>query len=642
MNPAIEELNQLLILLKTEWEEDAAQYAAKVVHTPLQERRKEGMSWYPVVVTESGFGLGDKLYLEVEKTSEIYTPHNFGTGKAVALFSNSGEPKKRPTIQGVVAGAGFNRLKIIFNEEELPDWLDDGKLGIDLLFDETSYKEMESAVRKVKEAERNRIAQLRDILLGQGNPGFKPVKFTFQVPHLNESQNQAVQNVLLAEDVAIIHGPPGTGKTTTLVEAIIQTLKTEKQVLVCSPSNAAVDLLTEKLAARQVEVVRIGNPARVSEDMLQHTVDAKIQADKRYMWIKQMRRQADEFNRLAHKYKRHFGKAERDQRKMILAEARKLSKEANDTEKYITDSLFEKAQVITCTLVGAANRLLAGKRFPTVFIDEAAQALEPATWIPILKSDRVIFAGDHCQLPPTVKSQKAERGGLSTTLFEKCMARQQVSVMLNVQYRMHEKIMSFSSREFYHSNLKAHETVATQTLATDDWLSQPLIFIDTAGCSFEEKFNQQNQSVSNPEEANLLLRYINALLSHLEENALLQLPFRIGIITPYRAQVEYLQEHIQQYEKTNMYKHLIAVGTVDGFQGQERHIICISLVRSNNRNEIGFLQDIRRMNVALTRAKQMLIVIGDSATLANHPFYKNFIQYVEENNAYRSAWEWME
>jgi predicted DNA helicase len=357
-----------------------------------------------------------------------------------------------------------------------------------------------------------------------------------------------------------------------------------------------------------------------------------------------MRKQADEYNRLAHKYKRHFGKAEREQRKLILAEARKLSKEANTTEKYIIDSIFEKAQVITCTLVGAANRIMGNKLFQTVFIDEAAQALEPATWIPILKASRVVFAGDHCQLPPTVKSLKAGKEGLGVTLFEKCIARQQVAVMLNVQYRMHQDIMQFSNRVFYHNELKAHESVAQRVLGKDEWLAQPFTFIDTAGCGYEEKFNPQTQSVSNPEEANLLLRYLQELMSHIpyptEESIADNL--RIGIISPYRAQVEYLQENLPDYELLAASKAFISIGTVDGFQGQERDIICISLVRSNDRNEIGFLQDVRRMNVALTRAKMKLIVIGDSATLANHPFYKDFLSYVEEINAYKSAWEFME
>jgi predicted DNA helicase len=387
----------------------------------------------------------------------------------------------------------------------------------------------------------------------------------------------------------------------------------------------------------------VGNPARVSEDMLQHTVDVKVQADRNFHLIKQLRKQADEFNRMARRYKRHFGKAERDQRKLILAEARKLSQEANNTEKYITDAIFDKAQVITCTLVGAANRMLGNKTFQTIFIDEAAQALEPATWIPILRASRVVFAGDHCQLPPTIKSQQAEKGGLGLTLFEKSIARQQADVMLNVQYRMHEQIMNFSNQQFYKGQLHADASVKHRTLGTDEWLAQPLTFIDTAGCGYEEKFNPENQSVSNMEEANLLLKHFHSLISHIQTVApsVLQRSFQVGIISPYRAQVDYLQEHILSYPLLAELKKSVSIGTVDGFQGQEREVIYISMVRSNERGEIGFLHDIRRMNVALTRAKMKLVVIGDSATLSHHPFYQSFLDYIEQVNAYKSAWEYI-
>jgi superfamily I DNA and/or RNA helicase len=642
-NEASKELKQLLSLLTIEREADLLQYQEKILHTPLHVRRQQGTSWYPIVIVESGFGIGERLYVEVERTAYTHMPHVFGQGKAVSLFSNSGNAKDKMAIEGIVVYAGLNRLKISFNEDDLPDWIDDGKLGVDLLFDETSYKEMELAVKKVMEADKNRLAQLRDILLGYKKAGFTQSTFNFQLPHINQSQNEAVQNVLNAQDIAIIHGPPGTGKTTTLVEAIIQTLKTEKQVLVCSPSNAAVDLLTEKLAGRGVEVVRVGNPARVSEDMLQHTVDVKIQGDRNFSLIKQLRKQADEYNRMARRYKRHFGKAERDQRKLILAEARKLSQEANTTEKYITDAIFDKSQVITCTLVGAANRNLGNKNFQTVFIAEAAQALEPATWIPIMRSSRVVFAGDHCQLPPTIKSQQAEKAGLGVTLFEKSIARQQADVMLNIQYRMHEQIMNFSNEQFYKGQLQADDSVRHKTLGNDEWLAQPLTFIDTAGCGYEEKFNPENQSVSNLEEANLLLKHLNNLLAHIQQTdaLLMQGSFRVGIISPYRAQVEYLQEQLPAYDLLASLNKSLSIGTVDGFQGQEREVIYISMVRSNDRGEIGFLNDIRRMNVALTRAKMKLVVIGDSATLSGHPFYQSFLDYVDKINAYKSAWEFM-
>jgi superfamily I DNA and/or RNA helicase len=642
--PAHPELQRLLQLLQTERQADLEEYQTKIVNTPLAERRRRGTSWYPVVVTESGFGPGERLYLDVEKTTDLRTAHLFGTGKSVSLFSAAGDPKNPDAIGGIVSFLGLNRMRIVFNADEIPDWLDDGKLGVNLLFDETTYSEMTKAVREVMGAAGNRAAQLRDVLLGHQPAAFDRKAFTPTLPRLNESQGRAVANALQARDVAIIHGPPGTGKTTTLVETILLTLQTEKQVLVCSPSNASVDLLTDLLAARGVDVVRIGHPARVGEDTLQHTVDVRLQNDKAFPQIKKLRKQADEYSRLAHQYKRNFGRAEREQRKQVLAEARKLSQEANQTEKYLIDKLLSGARVITCTLVGAANRHLEGRTYRTVFLDEAAQALEPATWIPILRAERVVFAGDHCQLPPTIKSAQAARDGLGLTLFEKAVARQpEAPVMLQTQYRMHEKIMHFSNRQFYHNGLRAADSVREAVLGEADPLREPFTFLDTAGCGFEEQTSAENQSLSNPEEGRLLLRYLELLLEALQAESpeTLAGPFRVGIISPYRAQVEFLEDAIGDFSLLNTYRKSIAVHTVDGFQGQEREVIGISLVRSNDDGEIGFLQDVRRMNVALTRARKKLVVAGDSATLAGHPFYKAFLDYVEEAAAYHSAWEFM-
>ncbi len=637
------ELAHLLQLLRLERQADLEEYQTRIVNTPLSERRKRGTSWFPVVVTESGFGLGERLYLEIERTTDIRTPHLFGTGKSVSLFSQASDARNPDAINGIVSFLGFNRMRIIFHVDELPDWIDDGRLGVNLLFDETSYTEMEKAVRTVMNADRNATARLRDVLLGQQPPAFDRKMFAPAIPHLNESQGRAVANALQAQDVAVIHGPPGTGKTTTLVETILLTLKTEKQVLVCSPSNASVDLLTDLLAARGTDVVRIGHPARVGEDTLKHTLDMRLQADKQFSQIKKLRKQADEYSRLAHQYKRNFGRTEREQRKLILAEARKLSQEANQTEKYLTDKVLTGAQVVTCTLVGAGNRLLEGRNFRTVFLDEAAQAPEPATWIPVLKAGRVIFAGDHCQLPPTIKSLEAAREGLGVTLFEKVVARQpEAPVMLQTQYRMHEKIMNFSNRQFYGGQLQAAGSVKDAVLGEGEVLREPFTFLDTAGCGFTEESNPGNQSLSNPEEGQLLLRYLGQVLEALlaeNENAMERI--RIGIISPYRAQVEYLEEAVADFPLLHEHRKSVTIHTIDGFQGQERDIIGISLVRSNDDGEIGFLQDVRRMNVALTRAKKKLVVAGDSATLANHPFYQAFLTYVDETSGYRSAWEFM-
>jgi predicted DNA helicase len=391
-------------------------------------------------------------------------------------------------------------------------------------------------------------------------------------------------------------------------------------------------------------VLRIGNPARIDENLIAHTLDGQIALHSGGKNLKKMRRQADEFRKMAHKYKRNFGRDEREQRKLLFAEAHKLLDEAKRVEQYIAESVLNQAQVITATLVGTANQAIRNRRFRTVFIDEAGQALEPACWIPILKAERVIFAGDHCQLPPTVKSYEAAKAGLAETLFEKIIQNQAVAVMLQTQYRMHEQIMNFSNRQFYKGQLEAHESVKAHCLADpDDTLAQAVEYIDTAGCGYEEKTNAET-SKQNPEEADLLIRHLTTLLTYIQHTQpqILTERFSIGVISPYSAQVNYLTENIRRHPDLQDFQQFIQINSVDGFQGQEKDIIYISLVRSNENSEIGFLSDTRRMNVALTRTRKKLIVIGDSATLASHPFYQSFLGYIEEIGAYKSAWEFVE
>jgi predicted DNA helicase len=429
------------------------------------------------------------------------------------------------------------------------------------------------------------------------------------------------------------------------VQAIAQVLKTEKQVLVCSSSNTAVDILTEKLHRAKISVLRLGNPARISDEVLSNTLDAKVAAHQSYKDLKAYRKTADEYFRMAGKYKHTFGKSDREQRQLLYQEARKILNEARVLEDYITYEQFDKAQVICCTPVVSANRMMRDRQFTTVFIDEAAQALEPMCWIPISRSNRVIFAGDHFQLPPTVKSKKAEAEGLKETLFEQAMQIKDISVMLNTQYRMHEHIMNFSNQQFYGENLLADTSVKSTLLsnqAEDFYLNKALSFIDTAGCGFKEIINPESLSIANPEEAVLLLKHLRLLLAQYTEKVKATKDITVGIISPYKEQVQYLTQLIAADEELENAPAKIVVKTVDGFQGQERDIIYISLVRSNDTKEIGFLNDIRRMNVALTRARERLVVIGDSATLANHPFYNAFIDYAESVNAYQSAWEFAE
>ena len=642
MELQIERLLNLRKLLKVERDEDFAQYKQKFSRNNINYRRENGVTWYPVVITNVEIGHGEYLSIEIERTTNHNEPHQFSGGKNAALFSNT-YPDEQPVI-GIIKVINPNKIRLSLTIDELPDWCDDGKLGINLLFDESSYREMDIAMEKVINASHGRLAVLRDVMYGIKLPAFNKIDESIHITGLNESQNTAVQKIVAAKDIAIIHGPPGTGKTTTLVQAIRQTLKTEKQVLVCSSSNIAVDLLTEKLHREGINVLRLGNPARISEEVLMNTLDVKMTTHESYKELKKYRKTAEEYFRMAGKYKRTFGKEEREQRQLFYIEARKILHEARVLEDYIFDEQFEKAQVIACTPVVSSGKMMRDKHFTTVFIDEAAQALEPMCWIPITRSDRVIFAGDHFQLPPTVKSKKAETEGLKETLFEQCMHLENVSVMLNTQYRMHEHIMNFSNKKFYQNNLIADASVKDTVLSFDAnelLLHTPIDFIDTAGCGYNEIINPESLSIANPEEAQLLIKHLKLLLEQYSQSNKSGKRITIGIISPYKEQVQYLTTQIAVDADFDNYRSQITIKTIDGFQGQERDVIYISLVRSNDLKEIGFLNDIRRMNVALTRAKKKLVLIGDSATLANHHFYKNFLDYTESINAYKSAWEFI-
>lgn len=642
MDNALLRLSDLRQLLKIERDEDFKLYKEHFSKNNLNHRKQNGVTWYPIVISNVEIGLGEYLIIEVERTTNINEPHQFSGGKVASLFSNNYNDIH--PITGTVKVINQNKLKLSLTIDELPDWCDDGKLGINLMFDETSYKEMDIALEKTINASNNRLAHLRDVLYGIKLPEFEKSDEQLQISGLNTSQNEAVKKIMSSKDVAIVHGPPGTGKTTTLVQAIRKTLDIEKQILVCSPSNTAVDLLTEKLHREGIKVLRLGNPARISEDVISNTLDAKIAMHESYKDLKSYKKTADEYFRMAGKYKRNFGKAEREQRQLLYIEARKILKEAKQLEDFILQEQLDKAQVIACTPVVSSGRMLRDKQFTTVFIDEAAQALEPMCWIPISRSNRVVFAGDHFQLPPTVKSKIAEEKGFKITLMEKGMKTEHISVMLNTQYRMHENIMNFSNKHFYNNDLIADVSVKDTRLSYDEnehLLFTPFDFIDTAGCGYNEVLNLESLSTSNVEEAQLLLNHLKSLLSQYENGNKQNKKIKIGIISPYKEQVQLITMKISEDDFFKNYLSQIAIKTIDGFQGQERDVIYISLVRSNENQEIGFLADTRRMNVALTRAKKKLVVIGDSSTFGNHPFYKSFLDYAESIGAYKSAWEFI-
>ena len=658
--------SSLTDLLKMEQAEDRRSYQELAQRSSLPERRASGLAWYPIAIRDTEMGRGDYLTVEVERTTHQDITHQLRFGASAALFSNHDPRTDR--VEGTVSFQNGNRLKITLRTDELPEWARDGKLGIELLFDDNSYDEMFSALRQAnavaeKTAGKTEDGRLVRVLTGGQKPGFAaepaagglPAAAASGLPGqadlearlirsgtgtaqpLNEAQQSAVDKILAADDLAIVHGPPGTGKTTTLVRAIRALSERDRgPILVVAPSNTAVDLLSEKLSDEGLNVLRVGNPARVSERLLALTLDSKMAEHPGMKEIKRLKKKASEFRDMAHKYKRSFGAAEREQRKALFDEARNLLKEVERTEQYILDDLTGKAQVITATLVGANHYTVRALRFQTTVIDEAGQALEPACWIPILKARRLILAGDHCQLPPTVKSEEA--AGLSTTLLEKCVAlHPEAVVLLEEQYRMHATIMGYSSGVFYEGRLKAHASVAGHSLFDGD---SALSFVDTAGCGYDER--QEGTALSNPEEAAFLIkhatRFIEELSAHYPAG---NLP-TVGIVSPYRRQVDLLRELLQHSSILKAYGDKISVNTIDSFQGQERDIIYIGLTRSNADNKIGFLSDIRRMNVAMTRARKKLVVIGDSGTLARLPFYANFITYAEQREAYRSAWEFVE
>lgn len=633
---SVEQLEKTLELIRLERQADLDYYRQKVLLRSLQDRTKEGTTWYPVRLKRDYIGTGERLIVELERSTHLDQPHAFQSGKSVSVFSNGNGKPEKDHVNGVINYVKENLMVITLNTDELPDWIDDHLLGVDVMFDEMSYREMEFALKEVMKAENNRIAELRELLLGKGDASSeKRVPYTAQ--HLNASQINALQTVIAARDIAFIHGPPGTGKTTTLVEAIALTLKDEKQVLVCAPSNAAVDLLTDRLSEKGISVLRIGHPARVTEQTLSKTLDARIADHPSYKELRVLRKKMEQVKGAALKFKKHFGYQERQQRKQLLQESKLLKADADMLEFYIVNDLLQTMQVICCTLVGSSHPVLRGKQFRTAFIDEAAQALEPATWIPLMRTRRVIFAGDHQQLPPTIKSVEAARMGLAATLFEKgILQHPDMAVMLQVQYRMHSDIMKFPSSYFYEDGLVADDSVSTHLLRDEE---SPVEFIDTAGCGYAEQQDPETLSRFNEEEASLLMQQVEALVERMGTTLWLDNGFTLGIITPYRAQVDFLNKLLESSQELELVRKLISVNTVDAFQGQERDVIAISFVRSNDKAEVGFLSDIRRTNVAMTRARKKLMMVGDSATLGAHPFYNDLIEYVQEKGFYKSAFE---
>jgi superfamily I DNA and/or RNA helicase len=561
------------------------------------------------------------LVIEIKRSDDEATEHSFEPSRTVCFFQQStGGDVAYMNFTATVSYVSDDRMVVALPDTEaLHNLQSGGVFGVQLYFDETTFRTMFRALEEVIHAKGNRLAELRDILLsGTLTPGVREMVYQIRFPWLNSAQEKAVGKVSCARDVAVIHGPPGTGKTTTLVEAIYETLHRESQVLVCAQSNTAVDCISEKLVDRGVSTLRIGNPMRVNDKMLSFTYERRFECHSDYPEIWSIRKAIREMGVTIHK-------SSKSSRTKLHRKIRQLRKRVMELELKVNTEIFAATRVIASTLVGSNHRILNGRRFTTLFIDEAAQALEAACWIAIRKADRVILAGDHCQLPPTIKCFEAAQQGLNRTLMEKVIKRNhQVVAILKVQYRMHETIMRFPSEWFYHGELEAAPEVRHRRLLDHD---APITWIDTSAMDFHEELSGDFGRI-NKQEANLLLEQLEAYIRKIGKHRILYEQIDFGLISPYKAQVQYLRSLIKQNSEFTPLRNLITVNTVDGFQGQERDVIFISLVRANETGDIGFLNDLRRMNVAITRARMKLVILGDVETLTKHAFYKKLIEFV--------------
>lgn len=618
----MQDLQQQSAMLQKEYEYEKELYRQQTREAGIPKRIQQGVCWFPVKLGADRYNSLNQLTVEVTRTETEETEHSFEYGRPVCFFRISADRQIRYfNFSAVISYVQDNKMVVVLpGPQVLPELVVTGELGVQLYFDDTSYKTMFAALREVAEAKGNRTARLREVLLGKA-PALRRETGPVRFPWLNASQEKAVNQVLCAKEVAVVHGPPGTGKTTTLVEAVYETLHRENQVMVSAQSNTAVDWIAEKLVDRGIPVLRIGNPTRVNDKMLAFTYERRFEAHSDYPELWQIRKTIREMTG-------RLRKSGREDRERLHNQLTKLRVRATGLEIRIDTELFTEARVIACTLVGAASRVLERKRFSSLFIDEAAQAIEAACWIAISRADRVILAGDHCQLPPTIKCIEAARGGLGRTLLEKVVLHKPETMsLLKIQYRMHEDIMRFPSRWFYHDELETAPEVKYRGILDFD---TPVSWIDTSELDLQEKAVAEGTGRLNTGEAELLVRELKNYMERIGIRRILEEHIDFGVISPYRAQVHYLRHLLKKEPFFRPCRRLITVHTVDGFQGQERDVIMISLVRANEKGQIGFLRDLRRMNVAITRARMKLLILGEAVTLTRHPFYRELYEYIGE------------
>ena len=625
------ELQRQQLLLRMERDAEREAFRRQTEAVGIRRSLKRGYAWHPLRVGRSYYNSLNQLCVELFRLDDNDVEHNFEYGRPVEFFTMGKEKDAAVAYVGVQATVSFaeaDRMVAVVSGGDAVARLQSATgLGVQLSFDETSYRAMSDALDRTLHA-KGRLAYLRDLFYSGERPetfSFAPMSF----PWLNATQEKAVNEVLRAKDVAVVHGPPGTGKTTTLVEAIHETLRRETQVLVCAQSNMAVDWISEKLQERGVSVLRLGNPTRVDDAMLASTYERRFEAHPDYPQLWAVRRAIRQL-----RSQKSRGGASHDK-------IARLREHATELEVRINADLFSQAKVIACTLVGSASKLLDGMKFTTLFVDEAAQALEAACWIAIRRAQRVVFAGDHCQLPPTVKCREALEGGLGRTLMELVAERLPMAVtMLCVQYRMNERIMRFSSEWFYGGRVESAPSVRNRGILDFDC---PITWVDTSAAALGEDGGTEDAPATvgeefvgetfgrvNKAEAALTLDILEQYFRRIGRQRVIDERIDVGVISPYRAQVQLLRRMFSGRDFFKPLRRAISVNTVDGFQGQERDVMLISLVRSNAEGQIGFLSDLRRMNVAITRARMKLIILGDASTLCRHRFYRRLWEYANE------------
>ena len=608
-------------LLQMEYDYEKEEYKRLSEELGVARNVQRGLCWHPVRVGRNHYNSLNQLVVEVYRGEEhSEEEHQFEYGRQVRFFvENEVGQVTYKHYAGTVSYVEDNRMAIVVpSASVIMDMENSVGLGVQLSLDETSYRTMFEALNDVEKTGNTRLVALRDVLCGLVEPGFRDI-YPVRFPWLNRSQEVAVNNIVACRDVMIVHGPPGTGKTTTVVEAIYETLNREPQVLVCAQSNMAVDWISEKLVDRGVPVLRVGNPTRVNDKMLSYCYERRFESHPDYPELWSIRKAIRQLQGLDKKHRNSD---------TVRNRVAKLRHRAEELEVKIDVELFNEARVVASTLVGSNSTLLRGKHFATLFVDEGGQALEAATWIAVRKADRVVLAGDHCQLPPTIKCYEAERSGLSRTMMERVAMRwPQAVTLLCTQYRMHSDIMQFSSQWFYGGNLVAAPEVSDRGILDYDIAME---WIDTSDMDFAERTVSAGNSRLNPLEADFFVAQLERYVQRIGVQRIIDERIDFGLISPYKAQVKYLRTKIKKSAVLKPIKQQLSINTIDGFQGQERDVVMISLVRSNDDGRIGFLSDLRRMNVAITRARMKVIIVGDASTLQHHKFYGRLRAYIEQ------------